>query len=384
MNRIALQMLVGDRGKHFGVLLGITFACLLITLVGSMFTGIMYRFTATIRDAGGADIWVTDPKVQFIDDVKPLPDSALWRVRSVPGVDWAVPFYKGSLRAKLPDGSFQNCAVFGIDDASLAIGPPEMAVGSLADLRRTDGVIVDERGAARRLAQPLPGGGTRPLAVGDTLELNDHRAVVVGICRISRTFQSSPTIYTTYKRAMSFAPRERRQLSFVLAKAAPGADAEAVCRTISERTGLLAMTADEFKRKSVWYFLRNTPIPVNVGLMVVLAFIVGSAITGLSFNSFVLENLRYFGALKAMGAGRGLIVRMTLIQAGWVGGIGYGLGTGIATLLCFLLRRTEAEFRTPGILLAISAGAVVLIITGAALVSLRKVMRLEPAIVFRT
>lgn len=169
-----------------------------------------------------------------------------------------------------------------------------------------------------------------------------------------------------------------------MATAVSGADAEAVCRTISERTGLLAMTADEFKRKSVWYFLRNTPIPVNVGLMVVLAFIVGSAITGLSFNSFVLENLRYFGALKAMGAGRGLIVRMTLIQAGWVGGIGYGLGTGIATLLCFLLRRTEAEFRTPGILLAISAGAVVLIITGAALVSLRKVMRLEPAIVFRT
>lgn len=384
MNRIALQMLVGDRGKHFGVLLGITFACLLITLVGSMFTGIMYRFTATIRDAGGAEIWVMDPKVQFIDDIKPLPDTDLWRVRTVPGVAWAVPFYKGSLRAKLPDGTFQNCAVFGIDDASLAIGPPEMAAGSLADLRQTDAVIVDERSAARKLAQPTPDGGTRPLRIGDTLELNDHRAVVVGICRVSRTFQSSPTIYTTYQRAMAFAPRERKQLSFVLGTVAAGQDAEAVCQEIGARTGLKALTAEQFKRASIVYFLRNTPIPVNVGLMVVLAFIVGAAITGLSFNSFVLENLRYFGALKAMGAGRGLLIRMTLIQAGWVGGIGYGLGTGVATLMCFVLRNTEAEFRTPGLLLAISASAVVIIVSAAALFSLRKVMRLEPAIVFRT
>lgn len=384
MNRVALRMLIGDRGKHFGVLLGVTFASLLITLVGSMFAGIMYRFTATIRDAGGAGIWVADPKVQFIDDIKPLPETDLWRVRSVPGVAWAVPFFKGSLRAKLPDGTFQNCAIFGLDDASLAAGPPEMVQGSLADLRRADGVIVDERGAAKLLAQPVPGGGTRPLRVGDTIELNDHRAVVVGICRISRTFQSQPAVYTTYRRALGFAPRERRQLSFVLAEAAPGLDRAAVCAAIHQRTGLQALTADEFMRVSIWYFLRNTPIPINIGLMLVLAFIVGGAITGLSFNSFVHENLRYFGALKAMGAGRGLLIRMTLIQAGWVAGIGYGLGAGLATLVCFLLRNTEAQFRTPAILLLVSAVAVLLIIGGAAILSLRKVMRLEPAIVFRS
>ncbi len=63
---------------------------------------------------------------------------------------------------------------------------------------------------------------------------------------------------------------------------------------------------------------------------------------------------------------------------------GWGLGTGAATLLCYLLRNTEADFRTPGILLVISAAAVVLIVGGAAMFSLRKVLRLEPAIVFRS
>ena len=62
-------------------------------------------------------------------------------------------------------------------------------------------------------------GTTVPLKVGDTLELNDHRAVVVGICRVSRTFQSQPVVYTTYTRATTFAPRERKLLSFVLVSA---------------------------------------------------------------------------------------------------------------------------------------------------------------------
>ena len=58
-----------------------------------------------------------------------------------------------------------------------------------------------------------------PLRVGDEMELNDHRAIVVGICRNSRTWQSQPIVYTTYTRATTFAPAgaEAAQ-SFVLVK----------------------------------------------------------------------------------------------------------------------------------------------------------------------
>src|SRR5213596_1777912 len=95
-----------------------------------------------------------DRKVQFIDDIKPLQDTQLYRVRGVEGVEWAVPLYKGLLKARLSNGSFQTINVLGLDDATLIGGPPQMVVGRLEDLRRNEGVIVDEVGAAGKLAKP--------------------------------------------------------------------------------------------------------------------------------------------------------------------------------------------------------------------------------------
>src|SRR5438034_8860133 len=235
-------MLVGDRAKYIGIIMGLTFASLLITQQAAIFTGLMSRTFGSITDLSLPDIWVMDPKVQFIDDIKPLQDTELFRVRGIEGVEWAVPLYKGLLKARLSNGNFQTCNVLGLDDATLIGGPPAMVQGQLADLRRSEAVIVDEYGAADKLAHVLPDGKTVPLKIGDTLELNDHRAIVVGLCRVSRTFQSQPVIYTTYSRATLFAPRERKLLSFVLVKTKPGAEPQAVCDAITNGTGLAAFT----------------------------------------------------------------------------------------------------------------------------------------------
>ena len=87
--------------------------------------------------------------MQYIDDIKPLQETELYRVRGVPGVQWAVPLYKGMLKARLDDGSFQSCNVVGLDDASLIGGPAEMVEGKLSDLRASDAVIIDEYAASR-------------------------------------------------------------------------------------------------------------------------------------------------------------------------------------------------------------------------------------------
>jgi len=384
MNFIALKMLVGDRAKYFGIVMGLTFASLLLTQQSGIFVGLMSRTFGFLTDTSLPDVWVMDEKVQFIDDVKPLRDTDLDRVRSVAGVEWAMPLYKGLLRARLDNGNFQSCNVIGLDDATLIGGPPIMVKGSLSDLRQNDGVIVDEVGAGDKLAKMLPDGRRVPLQIGDTLELNDHRAVIVGICRTTRTFQSQPMIYTTYSRATIFAPRERKLLSFILVKTKIGEGRQAVCERIHKATGLAAYTRQQFVQLTLDYFMKNTGIPINFGMSVVLGFIIGTAIAGQTFYNFTLDNLRYFGTLKAMGAGNGRLLRMIVLQALMVGAVGYGLGVGAACLFGTAASNSELAFRLPWQVLALTAGAVLVICVGASLVSMWKVIRLEPAIVFRS
>jgi putative ABC transport system permease protein len=385
VNRIAIQMLVGDRAKYLGIVMGITFASLLITQQSAIFVGLMTRTFSAITDLALPDVWVMDPKVQFIDDIKPMQSTKLLNVRGVEGVEWAVPLYKGLLKARLEDGNFQTVNVVGLDDATLIGGPPAMREGRLADLRRNEGVIVDAGGAADKLAKPplVPGGPRVPLRIGDTLEINDRRATVVGISENSRTFQSQPIVYTTYSRALGFAPPERRLLSFVLVKAKPGQDLAELCARIERTTGLAAYTREQFEQITVDYFMKYTGIPINFGIAVVLGFIVGTAIAGQTFYNFTLDNLRQFGALKAMGAQNGTLLRMILLQAVVVGLIGYGLGVGLATFIGWAARGSELAFRMPWQLLAISGAAVALICVFSALLSIWKVVRLEPAIVFK-
>lgn len=384
MSFVALKMLIGDRAKYIAIIMGIVFSSLLITHQEAIFCGIMVRTVSAINDLGLPDIWVMDPKVQFIDDIKPLQVTQLTRVRGVEGVEWAVPLYKGLLKARLNNGNFQTCNVLGLDDATLIGGPPYMVEGQLADLRRAEGIIVDEFGAKGKLAKHLPDGTTVPLKIGDTMELNDTRATVVGICHVSRTFQSQPVIYTTYSRAISFAPLERKLLSFVLVKAKAGLDPNEVCHRIEKTTGLAARTRDEFKWLTMEYFLKFTGIPINIGIGMIMSFIVGTAIAGQTFYSFTLDNLRHFGALKAMGASNRRLLAMIMLQAVVVGLIGYGIGVGGSAAIGYALANTEMAFLLLWQALVGTGATVVVICILASILSVRKVMKLEPAIVFKS
>lgn len=384
MNFIALKMLVGNRAKYIGIIIGLTFASLLITQQSAIFMGLMTRTFGFLTDTGLPDVWVMDPEVQFIDDLKPLKETGSLRVRSVEGVAWAVPLYKGLLKARLANGTFQTCNFIGLDDETLIGGPPVMLHGRLEDLRRSDAIIVDIVGATGKLARVAQDGKRVPLKIGDTMELNDHRAVVVGICQVQRTFQSQPVVYTTFSRATLFAPRERKLMSFVLVKAKPGQDIPALCQRIRFVTGLAAYAKEDFKILTVRYYMKYTGIPINFGVTVVLGFIVGIAIAGQTFFNFTLDNIRYFGTLKAMGATDRMLLRMILLQAAMVGAIGYGLGVGAAAAFGSLSGNTELSFRLPWQLLVFSAVAITLICAASAVLSMWKVVRLEPAIVFQS
>lgn len=377
MGWVALRMLIGNRAKFLGIVLGVTFAALLIAQQASIFCGLMLLTTSQIRDIQGADIWVMDPNVQFIDDIKPMSEVELYRVRGVNGVEWAVRLYKGLSRGRLADGTFQQIILIGLDDASMVGAPVEMIIGKVADLRRPDAIIMDESG----FKQLWP---DEPLKIGKIFEMNDRRAQIVGICKARHTFQTFPIVYTRYSQATRFAPYERKMMSFILANPQAGVSSQEACRRIISQTGLLAITRDDFAWKTINYYMIKTGIPINFGITVLLGFIVGTAIAGQTFYLFTIENIKQFGALKAMGAGNLKLLGMIMLQAAVVGLIGYSLGVGLAALFGHLTRHSpQLAFFMPWQVLVGTGAAVIMISVLASLLSIRRVIFLEPAVVFQ-
>jgi putative ABC transport system permease protein len=377
MNWIALRMLVGNPGKYLSMILGIAFAALLISQQASIFCGLMRLTASQIRDIRGANLWVMDPNVQFIDDIKPMSENELYRVRGVPGVEWAVKLYKGLSRARLPDGSFQQIILIGLDDSSLVGAPQKIFVGRLADLRKPDAVFIDRRGAQQLWPQD-------PYRLGRTFEMNDHRAVVVGVCEASRTFQTFPVVYARYSQAVAFVPQERKVMSFILAQSEPGADPQEVCDRIKQQTDLQALTDSQFTWTTIGYYLRKTGIPINFGITVLLGFAVGTAIVGQTFYLFTVENIRQFGTLKALGVANWTLTRMIVLQAVVVGLIGYCLGVGGASFFGWKTEQAaKLAFYMPWQVLVGTGVAVMVIVVLSSLFCLRRVVTVDPATVFQ-
>src|SRR5262249_8974159 len=144
-----------------------------------------------------------------------------------------------------------------------------------------------------------------------------------------------------------------------------------------------ALTRWQFFWRTVGYFLASTGIPVNFGITIALGFIVGAAVTGQTLYLFVLENLKQFGALKAMGIPNGGILRMILLQALLVGGVGFGLGVGLCALF-FIATGNLTPLAGLHMTWAAVAGtglSVGIIVIATSVVAARRVLVLEPAIV---
>ncbi len=376
MNFVALKMLFGDRAKYLMLLAGLTFSTMLIVQQGSIFWGLMTWSQSGITNIN-APVWVTDPNINQVEEIKPLADTAVNVVRSVPGVEWAVPLYKGVQRARLRDGNYEQIALVGIDSSTLIGRPGKVLKGNIEELRSPDTVALDQLGVERL-------GGPGKIHLGTTFEINDHQVRIVAIVETQKSFQNFPFVYMTYERALGVTPQERRKLSYVLASPDEGLSSEELARRIHEQTGLGAFTEEQFGWKTIRWILKNTGIGVNFGTTVLLGFIVGMAIAGQTFYLFTVENLPQFGALKAIGASTGMLARMILLQSFTVGLIGYGVGVGLATLFGVIVGGAQRlPFKETWPLLVGVAVALLLICSVSSAISIRKLAKLEPAIVFR-
>ncbi len=377
MLRIALLMLFRDTSKYVMLVVGLTFCSLLMTQQASVFCGIMLWTTSTVRSIG-AKVWVFDAKVEQANEVIPLREIEVTRVRSMPGVEWAVPLYIGIEQARLGDGSFQNVQLVGLDTATFVGRPMEIIKGSIGDLRLPDAVIIDQVGVAKFKNKGIK------IDVGTVFEINDKAARVVALCHTPRSFMGQPYVYTTYDRALQYAKPQRKQLSCVLVEPKPGVSSTSLARTISRIPGLRAYERDELFWATVWWYVKNTGIPISFGTVVLLGVIVGIAIAGQTFYLFIYDNLRYLAALKAMGARMPTLAAMVFLQAFSVGFVGYGLGVGLTAIFGFkVLKIEQPPFYMPWQVPVFVGGIIIMICCISATIGLIRVAKLEPAVVFK-
>src|SRR5262249_14769461 len=141
---------------------------------------------------------------------------------------------------------------------------------------------------------------------------------------------SLPVMHSRYSEAVNFLGRERTELSFIIARPSAGVTPAELASRIHERTALRARTTQEFMWDCIRYYLQHTGIPVNFGITIAVALVGGAVVAGQTFYLFTIENLKQFGALKAIGVTNVRLIGMILLQAFTAGTLGFSLGTGMA------------------------------------------------------
>jgi putative ABC transport system permease protein len=372
--RIALKLLVADKGKFFTLITGITFAVFLMMQMTSTFSGIIKKTSSDIENIG-AKMWVMDKSVKSARDNFPLPNYILDAVRSINGVKFALPIYFGSGSVRLSSGTYQSAAIIGLDDTTL-FGRPQMISGEISSIYNDDSFLVVKDADYVKLNSPK---------IGTVFEVNDHRGVVTGLAKTaSGGIFGTPTLYTTYNRAIKDLPTTRFTISYVLVEPNSDKDIEHIRQEV-DKLSYLALTKEEFITKNADYYVYKTGIGTNVLIMTVISFIIGLSIAGQTFYTFVLENLEKFGALKAIGAKKNELIQMLLFQAGIVGFLGYGFGVFLSSVLIALAKLHIPDYASIVTFLSLSVSfiMVIIIVAFSSYIGIRKVIKIEPFDIFR-
>jgi putative ABC transport system permease protein len=372
--KLAFKLLVNDKAKFTALLIGITFAVFLMMFATSMFIGVLTHASAEVINIG-AKIWVMDPAVQTVANSIPMPDYVLDFVRSIPGVKYAVPLYSGGALVKLSNGTYQSVTVIGLDDTSL-FGRPDLIQGQIEDIFAENSFFAVKDAEFPKLGNPR---------VGTEMELNDYRAVIVGIAKVASSgLFGIPTLYTTYNRAAQYVPNPRYTITYVLVEPKTEGNTQEIKQQVAA-LGYLALTKDDFMSKISSFYVFQTGMGTNLLILTIISFLVGLSISGQTFYTFILENLERFGAFKAIGTTSYELVLMILFQATFTSLTGYGLGVGLCSAVIFLARE-----RLPDYFAMITYGnlslafVMVLVIVGvSSYVGGRKVLRIEPFDIFR-
>ncbi len=373
MPPLAQRNLFHDKVRLAVTLTGIVFAVVLIVVELGLFFGFTVT-TSNLIDHAGADLWVTSPKVPYVEMGVPFSERKLNQIRAVPGVGDAEKLVARFSQWKLHDGSQESVQIVGFNPDSQLGRPWNLVEGRVEDLKDPDAVIVDEI-YKKKL------GVTR---VGEVFEVRGHRARVVGFTRGIRTFTTSPYVFSTFKHAQDFATIREDQTTYILVKAAPGANLEQVRRGILAHVkNVDVYTATEFSHMTRFYWMFTTGAGVAVLIAALLGLVVGFVVVAQTIYATTTDHMREFGTLKAMGAPNSYVYKVIMKQAAISAVIGYILGMIVSVFVVRASREGGAAILMP---MPMAVGMFFLTLAmciGAALVSINKVTRIDPAMVFK-
>src|SRR5215469_14701248 len=381
MPPLARRNLFHDKIRLAVTLTGITFAVVLVVVERGLFLGFSTT-TSSLIDRSGADLWIASKRVPYIEQGAPFSERKLYQVRATPGVAVAEKYIARFAGWKRPDGGHESVQVVGFNVGQVKDARPEnkmggpwnITAGSVADLNTPDAVLVDDL-YWKKL------GITH---VGEVFEINGYRARVVGTTHGIRSFTTSPYIFTTFKNAQNFANVREDQTIFILVRAAQGVNVQQLKQDLQNRLRDVDVLATrQFSNMTRTYWMFTTGAGVAVLLAALLGLVVGIVVVTQTIYATTMDHLREYGTLKAIGAPNSYVYRVILQQAGMSAVMGYALGI---TVSMFVVRGAEhggAAILLPWQMAALIFGLTLMMCGIAAVVSINKVTKLDPAMVFR-
>ncbi len=373
MPPLAQRNLFHDKVRLAVTLTGIVFAVVLIVVELGLFVGFTVT-TSNLIDNSGADLWVTSKHVPYVEQGVPFSERKVYQVRAVPGVAKAEKLITRWVEWKRPDGRQESVQVVGLNVDENLGRPWNLVQGRVEDLKRPDAIIMDEI-----YRQKLGVDHAEQL-----FEINGKRARVVGFTQGIRAFTTSPYVFTTFKRAQEYANVPDDQTTYILVKLASGANPDQVRHDILDRVkDVDVVTNREFSRMTQFYWMFTTGAGVAVLLAALLGLVVGFVVVAQTIYATTMDHLREFGTLKAMGAPNSYVYKVIIKQAAISAVIGYFLGMIVSVFVVHASQKGGAAILMPTPMAIGMFFLTLFMCVGAALVSINKVTRLDPAMVFK-
>jgi putative ABC transport system permease protein len=374
MARIGLRMALHDRMKFTAALIGVVFAVLLSNQQAATFLAIVNRNVMVVDSNPDVDIWITPPQTEILQPGKLLSQAPLNQARGMPGVAWAEPILIGGATISRPEGGSEQAVLIGTRGPAWRGGPFNMVAGSRDGLAEPDSMIFEDSDREKF-------GG---LNLGSVREVNGRRIKVAGFTWGLVPFGPSSYAFADFDLARQLMHTDADQSSVILVGLEPGFDPATVARELQKRMGSEQVsTREEFRHTLVNYMLTKTPIGVVLGSSTVIGLLVGFVMVALTMFSAVLDNLREFGTLKALGATTLDLVGLLWVQAIVYGLIGAVVGSVLVGRLATATRSAQIAMQLPPLLLLSTAGIAVVMCIVASSVAVLRVRAIEPAMVFR-